>query len=120
MLKTNNQTGRNLATVIGLYIIVKAVINMILGDSFGNIIFAVVEALALYTGLMYINYVVAVLLALVFVLNLKNNITNIGDNWFYLVEGVIDVFCAFALFRNKDIKGHFTNKWTEIKSLIGK
>ncbi len=120
-MKTNNFSGRNLALVIGIYIVVKAVFNMIIGgDPFGNVIISAIYALALYTGLMYINYVIAVILAFVFLVNLKNNITNIGSNWIYLLEGVIDVVCAALLVFHKDIKAHFTNKWSELPSLFNK
>lgn len=120
MMKTNNETGRKLTLVIGVYFIAKSILNMILGGGFGGIIYAIIEAAALYTGLMYINYLLAVACVLTFVLNLKNNLTNLGSNWIYLVEGVIDLGCAFLLVTNKDIKEHFTNKWTEIGDLFKK
>lgn len=114
-MKTNNVTGRNLALVIGVYLIIKTILNMIIGnDPFGNVVYSVFEAVALFTGLQYINYVVAGILLLVALLNLPNNISNIGSNWVYLLEGVIDIFCAGLLIAQKDIKEHFTNKWTEI------
>lgn len=111
---TNNQNGRNMAFFIGIYFVVKSILNMILGGSFGNIVYSLIEALALYTGLMYINYVIAGITLLVVVLNLKNNISNIGSNWIYLIEGIIDIGCALLLVGASDIKQHFTNKWTEI------
>lgn len=118
MLNTNNRTGRNLAVTFGLYLIVKAVVNMIIGDDqIGNVVYAVIQAAALYTGLMFINYVVAGALALVVLMHIGNNISNLGNDWryiVYLLEAVIDVFCAVLLITNKDIKEHFTNKWTEI------
>ena len=120
-MKTNNFSGRNLTLVIGIYLIIKAVFNMIIGnDPFGNVIISAIFALALYTGLMYINYVIAVIMAFIVLLNLKNNISNIGSNWIYLLEGVIDVVCAALLVFHKDIKAHFTNKWSELASLFKK
>jgi len=113
-MNTNNANGRNMAVFIGAYFIVKSVLNMILGGSFGNIIYSIIEAAALYTGLQYINYVVAGITALVVILNLKNNITNIGSNWIYLIEGIIDAGCCVLLLASYDIKQHFTNKWSEI------
>lgn len=111
---TNNEKGRNIAVFIGAYFIVKSILNMILGDSFGNVIYALIEAIALYTGLQYINYVVAGITALVVILNLKNNITNFSSNWIYLIEGIIDAGCCILLVAAADVKQHFTNKWTEI------
>lgn len=114
-MKTNNQTGRNFAICIGLYLIAKAILNMIIGnDPIGNLIYSVIEAAALYTGLMYINYVVAGIAVLVVLVNLKNNLSNVSGNWIYLVEAVIDIVCAVMLIAQRDIREHFTNKWTEI------
>lgn len=120
-MKTNNPNGRTLALCIGLYLIVKSVLNMIIGnDPIGNLIYSVIEAAALYTGLMYINYVVAGIAALVVLVNLKNNLSNIGSNWIYLVEAAVDIVCAVLLISHKDIKEHFTNKWSDLSELIKK
>ena len=113
-MNTNNHNGRNISLFIGVYFIIKSVLNMILGGSFGNIIYSAIEAVALYTGLQYINYVVAGITALVVILNLKNNITNIGSNWIYLIEAVIDIGCCVLLVEVSDVKQHFSNKWSEI------
>lgn len=120
-MKTNNQTGRNFALCIGLYLIVKSILNMIIGnDPIGNLVYSVIEAAALYTGLMYINYVVAGIAVLVVLVNLKNNLSNIGSNWIYLVEAAVDVVCAVLLVTQNDIKSHFTNKWSELSDLFKK
>ena len=110
-MKTNNQQGRNIALVVGIYFIVKSVINLILGGGILDVIISVVEAVALYTGLMYLNYVVVVIVGIVVVKNLWNNISNFGDNWFYLLEGVIDIICVIVICLNQSVKEHFTNKW---------
>lgn len=120
-MKTNNHTGRNFALCIGLYLIVKTILNMIIGnDPIGNLVYSVVEAAALYTGLIYINYAVAGIAVLVVLVNLKNNLSNIGSNWIYLVEAAADVVCAVLLVTQKDIKAHFTNKWSELSDLFNK
>lgn len=120
-MKTNNANGRTLAVAVGAYMVIKMIVNMILGGgSVGNLIYTIIEALALATGLMYINYVIAGILVLVMLLNLKNNITNFSSNWFYLLEGIIDIGAAVLLVFNKDVKEHFTNKWSEIGSLFSK
>lgn len=113
-MNTNNDKGRNIAVFIGVYFIVKSVLNMILGDSFGNIIYAVFEAVMLYTGLQYINYAVVILTGLVVIKNFGNNISNIGSNWIYLLEGIIDIGCCLLLVASEDVRQHFTSKWTEI------
>jgi uncharacterized membrane protein len=119
-VKTNNPTGRQFALFIGIYLIVKSIINMILGDTLGNVILAIMEAFALYTGLMYINYAVAAILVVIAVVHLPSNISNFGSNWLYLLEGIIDIACGVVLVIKADIKAHFTNKWSEISNLINK
>ncbi len=118
MFDTNNKTGRNLAVTFGLYMIVKAVVNMIIGgDSIAQVVYAVIAAVALYTGLQFVNYVIAASLALVVLMHIGNNIANLGTDWRYVVyilEGVIDAFCAVMLVINVNVREHFTNKWTEI------
>lgn len=116
ILKTNNKNGKKLAITIGLYLIAKAILNIILSGGFSaqDLLLAVFEALALYTGLMYINYVVAVLLLLTVLTHLKTNLSDIGAHLIYLIEAAIDVVCAVLLLTKRDIKEHFTNKWSEI------
>lgn len=110
-MNTNNQTGRNISLIVGVYFILKSALNLILGGGVLDIVIAVVEAAALYTGLMYLNYVVAAVVAIVVVVHLPNNISHISDNWIYLLEGVIDIICAVVLCTVPSVKEHFTNKW---------
>lgn len=119
-MRTNNSTGRGFAMVIGIYVVAKAVLNMILGGSFTDIIIGVVFAAFLYTGLEFVNYVIAALLVLTIIRHIGYNVSNLPDTIIYLIEAVIDAAAAVLLFINKDVKEHFTNKWSEIKNLIGK
>ncbi len=115
-MKTNNENGRKLAIVIGIYLIAKAILNMVISGSFAlkDLVLGIIEALALYTGLMYINYVVAVLCLLVVLTNLKTNLSDISSHLIYLIEAAIDVACAVLLITHKDIKEHFSNNWNEL------
>lgn len=113
-MKTNNEQGRTIALIIGIYFIAKSVLNLILGGGVMDIIISAVEAVALYTGLMYLNYVVAVIVAIVVLKNLIPNIQNLGSNWIYLIEGVIDAVCAVLICVSGNVKEHFTNKWSDI------
>lgn len=115
-MSTNNETGRKLSCIIGIYLIAKAFLNIILSGSFsvGDLALAVIEAIALYTGLMYINYVVAALCLLVVAMHLKTNLSDISAHLIYLIEAAIDVVCAVLLLASKDIKEHFSNKWSEL------
>lgn len=113
-MKTNNEQGRTIAIIVGVYFIIKSVINLVLGGGIGDILISVAEAALLYTGLMYVNYVVAALVAIIVLKNLGNNISNIGDNFIYLIEGVIDVICAVVICISGSVREHFTNKWSEL------
>ena len=119
-MKTNNENGRKLALAVGIYAVVKAILNMILGAGFGEIIVALFIAAVLFTGLQYINYITAAYLADIVLIHLPGNISHIGSNWIYLIEAMIDVCCALLLCLNSDVKEHFTNKWDELPELFNK
>lgn len=112
-MKTNNEQGRTVALIVGIYFIAKSVLNLILGGGVMDIIISAVEAVALYSGLMYLNYVVAAIAVIVVLKNLIPNIQNLGSNWIYLLEGIVDVVCALILCFAENVKAHFTNKWSE-------
>ena len=119
-MKTNNRQGRSIALIVGVYFIAKSVLNRILGGSVLDVIIAAAEAALLYTGLMYVNYIIAVVVLLIVLKNLKNNITNFSDNWLYLIEGIVDTICAVIICFSSNVKKHFTNKWSGFFSGNGK
>lgn len=100
--------GRNLVGIIGGWLVIKSIINLILGFSFGNIvtlIAAAALAFLMLKGIPFMNYVTAVLVGAVVLKNLGYNIKNVEI--LYLVEAVIDAVCVVQLVINKDIKEHF-------------
>lgn len=118
-MKTNSDAGRSLSLTIGIYLIVKAVLNMALGGGFSlsSLLIALGATCLLFSGLQFLNYAVAAVMAFTVVRHLGNNISNLGNDWryfVYLAEGVIDALCVIMLVFNSSIKRHFTNKWTEI------
>ncbi|MDE5772014.1 MAG: hypothetical protein K2I06_10385 [Ruminococcus sp.] len=119
-MKTNNPQGRNIAVAIGAYIIIKSVLNMIIGGglSISSLLIAVGGALALFSGMQFVNLVVAGILFIVAVVHLPANISNFGSNWIYLLEGIADIVCAVLLVTKDDIKAHFTNQWTEVSDIF--
>lgn len=119
-MKTNSPQGRNVATAIGVYLIAKSVLNMVIGGGFSiiSLLFAVLEAFLLVTGLQYVNIAVAGIMFLVAVVHLPSNISNFGSNWIYLLEGIIDIAGAVLLVTRDDVKAHFTNKWTELSDIF--
>lgn len=119
-MKTNNQQGRTFVIIIGIYLVIKTVLNMIIGGGLdiGGLLWNLILFAAMFTGLQYVNFGVAAVLAVVAVSHLPANISNFGSNWIYLIEGIIDIACAALLCFEFNIKDHFTNKWSEILTLF--
>ena len=115
-MKTNNDQGRLFTLGITVYLIIKVILNGIIGGYFdiGGIIVALIFGAAMFTGLKYVNYAVAVYLVLIAVIHLPTNIAHISSNWVYLLEGIIDIGCAAALCFFPPIKEHFTNGWNDV------
>ena len=113
-MHTNDAKGRMLCIIIGVYLIAKAVLNMVIGGgfSFSDMFIAVVLAVMLFTGFKYFNYMAAAVLAVIALIYLPQNISNIGSNWLYLIEGIIDIGCAVLLCVQKNIREHFTKTVT--------
>lgn len=106
----NYENGKRLAFIIGIYAVVKAVFNGIIGDfSLVDGAVSIVIFGMLFSGLKYFNYIVAALLLVVVGKNFGNNISNIASNWVYLIEGAIDIAAAVVLFVNNDIKQFFSS-----------
>ena len=109
----NAENGKKIATGIGLYIIIKSVLNLILGGGFmsflGSLILAVVFLFMLVMGVKYTNYIVGVWCILTVATNVETNVANLGFNKYliYLIEGIIDLIAGVMLFANNDIKAHF-------------
>lgn len=100
--------GRNLCGIIGGWLVVKGIINLIVGFSFGNIITLLISAALAYlliSGKPFMNYVTAVIVAAVVIAHIFTNIKN--GYVLYIIEAIIDVVCVIQLLVNKDIKEHF-------------
>lgn len=119
-MKTNNTSGRTFALVIGIYLVVKAVLNMILGGSFADIVIGIVYAAFLFSGLEFVNYAIALLLAVTVLRHIGYNISNLPGTLIYLIEAAADIAAAAVICLQKDVRAHFTNKWTELKELFSK
>lgn len=119
-MKTNNTKGRNFVVIIGVYLIAKTVLNMIIGGGFNifDLIAPIVCFLAMFSGLEYLNYAVAVIIAIPVLKNIGYNVTHLPSSLIYLIEAVADVGAIVLLVVQNDIKEHFTNKWSEISSLF--
>lgn len=121
-MKTNNEKGRNIVLIAAVYLIVKEIINTFIGGglNIGTLLMQVLIAAALISGLKFVNIGAAVILIAVAVSYLPGNLANIGSNFIYLLEGVIDIACGVLICVIPDVKEHFTWPWGEIKDLIEK
>ena len=91
--------GNKWMSLIGAYMIVKGIVNLILGFSVGNIVTLLISgvlAFLIIKGVPYMNYVTGAYLALMSVIHIIPNIQ--GHHWFYLAEGIIDLIAAVVLF----------------------
>lgn len=104
------ETGKKWILGIGIYLILKSGLNLILGFCISNVVMLVVSVVILVllvSRVPYINYIVAAFLALMFLINLKGNLSNFGSQWFYLLEGLLDVGAAAVLAFEKNVKVYF-------------
>ncbi len=106
--------GRNLCGIIAGYMVLKQILNLILGFGLANIfglVLACVLGYLLISSKKFMNIVTAVFLVVTVLLNIKGNIQGLGfnKNLIYLAEAVIDVICAFQLVANKDIREFFNH-----------
>ena len=100
--------GKKWVFGIGLYLILKGVLNLILGFSVSNIIMLIVGVVALMLNRVpYINYIVAVFLAIMFLTHIGANLSNLGSQWIYLLEGLLDLGAAAVLVFEKNVKAFF-------------
>lgn len=100
--------GRKIAGGIGLWLGIKACLNLGLVFSAENAIITLATSAIVYMfglGVPYLNYITAGLLAIVVVKNLPYNITHFQI--LYLAEAIIDVICIVILVTNQEVKKHF-------------
>ncbi len=106
--------GRNLCGIIAGYMVIKCILNLFLNFGFSNILMLAVSAglgFGMLISFKYMNYVTAAFLAVMVLIHIKDNLSNIGFNvhLVYIAEGIADLFCAFQLVVNKDIREFFNH-----------
>jgi hypothetical protein len=107
-MNISNEKGFKIIVGMAAYTVIKAVLNMIIGSfSLSGLLIAAAMACAFFVFVKKFNYVIAVVLALIAISHLPANISNIGSNWIYLLEGVIDIVCAVLLVTNNDVKENY-------------
>ena len=99
------QTGGKWMSLIGAYMILKGIINLILGFSAGNVVTLIISAALAFLiikGVPYMNYVTGAYLVVMSLMHIVPNIK--GHHWFYLAEGIIDLIAAVILFTGNKSK----------------
>ncbi len=111
-MNVTNQKGMTIGVAVGIYQIIKLVLNMILGGGFDilTLLIGAAAFLLAITGLKYGNYAVAAALALIAAAHLPDNISNISSNWIYLIEGIVDIGAAAVLCISSDVKEQFSRE----------
>ena len=108
-MNIKNQKGFSISIAMAAYVVVKAVLNMILGGfSLSSLLLALGMACLFFVWIKNVNYITAGILVLVVLMHLPANLGNIGSNWIYLLEGAVDVVCAVMLVTNSDVKENYS------------
>ena len=129
-MKTNNESGKSVSIFVGIWFLLKTVLNMIidgldiaqLPSDIGNLVTAAVVMALMVLGIKYTNYVVAVIMAIVVAINLIGNLSMLFDmhtiikGLIYLAEGAIDVILAIVLCLSGNVKEHFSNSLSDLGS----
>ena len=120
-MKTNNSTGRNVSIALGVWLIIKVVINSLIGGGLdiSGLIIAIIGTVLLYVGIKYTNYVIAAALALVVIVNLPNNIgmifsSDIFKGLIYILEGAVDLVGAILICASANVREHFSNTISDL------
>lgn len=104
------EIGKKWVLGIGGYLILKGILNLILGLSVMNFVMLLVGIVALLLMLKrvpYIQYILAAFLAILFLRHIGENIGNFRSQWIYLLEGVLDLGAAAVLVFEKNVKAYF-------------
>ncbi len=108
-----NENGRKLAVIVGGYMIVKQLLNGIIGGFGGMnlflLLFAAAAAICLWFGVKSANLIVAILLMLFACAYMPGNLRNVGRDSVYLLyilEGVLDMLGACMLAFHPDVREH--------------
>lgn len=101
-------TGQKLSMGVAVYIVIKQIINGIIGGFGGmNLVIllcGIAAGFCFYKGVAKSNLIVAVLMMLVACAYFPGNIKNF--NLLYIIEGVIDMLGAVLLAFHPDIRSH--------------
>ncbi|MBR1529487.1 MAG: hypothetical protein IJ642_09335 [Oscillospiraceae bacterium] len=103
-----SETGKKIAMGISMYLILKQLLNVILGAGVLSMILPVFISVFLYLNVWeYTNYAAAALITLVALRYLPDNLRNLPSSWLYLTEGILDIGVSAVLILSQDVKAYF-------------
>ena len=104
----NKIDGRIAVIVMGVWMIIKGVLNLIFGGfsavTLGNLVITTALVVMVYIGIPFMNYVAAGFIGTMVLYYLPGNLR--GFHIFYLLEGVIDLVACVLLVFNREIREH--------------
>jgi hypothetical protein len=116
-MSENAEKGKSFIVVIGTYMVLKEVLNLILsivgGGGFAGIANVVIAGIILFALIgcpKWIKYIVALFLAVTFFRHILGNIKDIFGNLIYIIEGILDIICAIVLVINPAITAFYDEK----------
>jgi len=102
------EQGKKIVMGISVYLIVKQLLNVVLGAGVFSMILPVLISVFMYLNLwQYTHYAAAALIALTAVWYLPANLGGLPGTWLYLTEGVFDLGVAAVLILSQDVKAYF-------------
>ena len=102
------EQGKKIVMAISIYLIVKQVVNVVIGAGVSSMLIPVVISVFCYLNLwQYTNYVAAAVIALIAVRYLPDNLRNLPSSGLYLAEGMIDLLASAILIFSQDVKAYF-------------
>ena len=102
------ENGKKIAMAIGIYLLVKQLVNVIIGASIFSMLIPLVISVFFYLNLWeYTNYLAGAVIALIAIWHLPDNLRNFPSSWLYLAEGILDLIASAVLIFSQDIKAYF-------------
>lgn len=116
-------TGKKMVLITVVYMLAKAVLNLILSPSGANVVTLIMYLVlsflmiapsntfpAISGFFKYSNYITAVYLGLTVLAHISYNLSNLPGTWLYLVEALLDIGVIVLICVQKDARLFFKEK----------
>ena len=102
------EQGNKIEMGISIYLIVKQLLNVILGAEIFSLVLPVVISVCMALHFWkYTHYASACVIALVALHYLPANFGGLPSTWLYLTEGILDIGVSAVLILSKDVRAYF-------------